>query len=156
MKRGRADHSEDTVSALLRLANTVTRDLAPVFEKANITPQQWMLLSKLAGIDETPTLAGLARYVTVSKQNVTGMIRRLEDAGFVSKTDDPDDLRSSRVALTRRGSDLVNRLGPHYRRWIEEFLGQLDPGQRKTFEAAVSRLVNGEAEVESRKSNNES
>ncbi len=156
MKRVPAADSEDVVSALLRLANAVTRDIAPVFEKTRITPQQWMLLSTLASIDETPTLAGLARHMTVSKQNVTGMIRRLEDAGFVSKTDDPDDLRSSRVTLTRRGTDLINRLGPHYRQWIEEFLGQLEPGDRKVFERAVSRLVNGVGEVEGRRSKVES
>ena len=148
MKRARATDSEDAVSALLRLANAVTRDLAPVFEKTKITPQQWMLLSTLAGIDETPTLAGLARHMTVSKQNVTGMIRRLEDAGFVSKTDDPDDLRSSRVSLTRRGTELVTRLGPHYRRWIDEFLGQLGDAERRAFESAVSRLVNGGEEAD--------
>lgn len=148
MKRARTDESEDAVSALLRLANAVTRDLAPVFEKTKITPQQWMLLATLAGIDETPTLAGLARHMTVSKQNVTGMIRRLEDAGFVSKNDDPDDLRSSRVSLTRRGNELVTRLGPHYRRWIEDFLGQLDAAERRAFESAVSRLVNGGKEVD--------
>lgn len=143
MKRAGPGDSDDTVSALLRLANAVTRDLAPVFENTKITPQQWMLLSTLAGIDETPTLAGLARHMTVSKQNVTGMIRRLEDAGFVSKTDDPDDLRSSRVSLTRRGTELVTRLGPHYRQWIDEFLGRLAPAERKAFERAVLQLVDG-------------
>lgn len=148
MKRARATDPDDAVSALLRLANAVTRDLAPVFEKTKITPQQWMLLSTLAGIGETPTLAGLARHMTVSKQNVTGMIRRLEDAGFVSKTDDPDDLRSSRVSLTRRGTELVTRLGPHYRRWTDAFLGSLDPADRKAFERAVSRLVDGGDEVD--------
>lgn len=144
MGTGRITGSEDAVSALLRLANTVTRDLAPVFEKTKITPQQWMLLSTLASIEETPTLAGLARYMTVSKQNVTGMIRRLEDAGFVTKSDDPDDLRSSRVTLTRRGTDLVNRLGPQYRIWIDRFLGRLTPADRKIFERAVVMLVDGE------------
>jgi MarR family transcriptional regulator, organic hydroperoxide resistance regulator len=140
MKPAPAADSEDAISALLRLANAVTRDLAPVFEKANITPQQWMLLSTLAAIEDVPTLAGLARQMTVSKQNVTGMIRRLEDAGFVAKADDPDDLRSQRVTLTRRGSELVNRLGPRYRKWIDEFLGRLDPEDRKTFERAVALL----------------
>jgi MarR family transcriptional regulator, organic hydroperoxide resistance regulator len=141
MNKGRPDGSEDVISTLLRLANAVTRDLAPVFEKANITPQQWMLLSTLAAIEEVPTLAGLARHMTVSKQNVTGMIRRLEEAGFVTKADDPEDLRSQRVTLTRRGNDLVARLTPRYRRWIEEFLARLDPADRFTFEQAVALLT---------------
>jgi len=143
MKRGRITGSEDSVSALLRLANTITRDLAPVFENTSITPQQWMLLATLSSIEEVPTLAGLARHMTVSKQNVTGMVRRLEDAGFVTKRDDPDDLRSSRVGLTRRGSELVTRLGPEYRLWIDGFLSRLAPAERKTFEHAVSVLLDG-------------
>ncbi len=141
MSRRKAGAEGDLVSALLRLANTLTRDLAPVFERARITPQQWMLLTTLASIEEGPTLAGLARHMMVSKQNVTGMVRRLEDVGLVKKGDDPEDLRSSRVVLTRRGAETIQRVRPAYQKWVEEFFSKLPDNEWQSIVGGVESLL---------------
>lgn len=145
MARRKTGGDTDPVGALLRLANTLTRDLAPVFERAHVTPQQWILLTTLVSIGEEPTLAGLARHMMVSKQNVTGMVRRLEEVGLVRKSNDPDDLRSSRVVLTRRGADTVQRLRPSYQKWIDGFFSKIPEGDRQSLIDAVERLLNGVA-----------
>jgi DNA-binding MarR family transcriptional regulator len=147
MSRRKYGGDGDSVGSLLRLANTLTRDLAPIFERAKITPQQWMLLTTLAAIDEGPTLAGLARHMMVSKQNVTGMVRRLEDAGLVKKGDDPEDLRSSRVVLTRRGAETIQRLRPAYQKWVESFFSRIPAHDRQTLVEAVESLLEGDAGV---------
>lgn len=144
MTRRKEAGDADPVASLLRLANTLTRDLAPVFERAHVTPQQWMLLTTLASIDEEPTLAGLARRMNVSKQNVTGMVRRLEDVGLVKKSNDPEDLRSSRVVLTRRGVETVQRLRPAYQKWVDGFFATLPEGERQALAGAVEALLGGE------------
>jgi DNA-binding MarR family transcriptional regulator len=142
MRRARFDNgAADPVGSVLRLANTLIRDLSPVFEKAKITPQQWMLLTMLESIGEEPTLAGLARNMMVSKQNVTTMVRRLVDAGLVRKSNDVDDLRSSRVALTRKGSELVERVRPAYDQWVKRFFEGLEDGERSSFHASVETLL---------------
>lgn len=145
MTRRKTGGDGDPVGSLLRLANTLTRDLAPVFERAHVTPQQWMLLTTLASIDEEPTLAGLARHMMVSKQNVTGMVRRLEDVGLVRKSNDPEDLRSSRVVLTRRGSETVQRLRPAYQKWVDGFFSAIPESDRDVLVEAVERLLGGDA-----------
>lgn len=145
MSRRKTGGEGDTVGALLRLANTLTRDLAPLFERSKITPQQWMLLTTLASIEEGPTLAGLARHMMVSKQNVTGMVRRLEDVGLVKKGDDPEDLRSSRVVLTRRGAEVIQRLRPAYQKWVDAFFSRLPGDERQTLVEAVERLLGSDA-----------
>ncbi|MFA6955410.1 MAG: MarR family transcriptional regulator [Thermoanaerobaculia bacterium] len=145
MSRRKGGGDSDPVGALLRLANTLTRDLAPVFERAHVTPQQWMLLTTLASIDDEPTLAGLARHMMVSKQNVTGMVRRLEDVGLVRKSNDPEDLRSSRVVLTRRGVETVQRLRPAYQKWVDNFFSTIASGDRQALVDAVERLLGGDA-----------
>jgi DNA-binding MarR family transcriptional regulator len=145
MTRRKSGGDTDPVGALLRLANTLTRDLAPVFERAHVTPQQWMLLTTLASIDEEPTLAGLARHMMVSKQNVTGMVRRLEDVGLVRKSNDPEDLRSSRVVLTRRGAETVQRLRPAYQKWVDGFFSAIPEGDREALVDSVERLLGSPA-----------
>ncbi len=108
----------DLVTGVIQLANLLIRRLSPVFEKAKITPQQWTVLSALANEDGPVTLVNLARRLVVTKQNMTGMIARLEQLGLAERQGDPDDLRSSRVSLTRRGRTLVERVRPAYEQWL--------------------------------------
>jgi DNA-binding MarR family transcriptional regulator len=111
--------------------------MAPVFERAGVTPQQWAILTALAGAEQPLTLAGLARVMLVSKQNMTGMVARLEQLGFVERQDDPQDLRSSRLVLTRRGRSTVDKLRPAYEEWRRGLSGEI--GEREL--AAVTRTV---------------
>ncbi|HVE72627.1 MAG TPA: MarR family transcriptional regulator [Thermoanaerobaculia bacterium] len=108
----------DLVVGVLQLANLLTRRLGPVLGRQKITPQQWSVLSALAGEDGPVTLVGLSRRLGVTKQNMTGMISRLEQLGLAEKNDDPVDLRSSRVQLTRRGRGVVEKVRPAYEEWL--------------------------------------
>ena len=112
----------DLVTGVIQLANLLTRHLAPVFEKAHVTPQQWAILAALADAGQPLTLAGLARTMLVSKQNMTGMVGRLRKAGYLERNDDPSDLRSARVVLTRRGRAVVEKLTPAYDEWYAELV----------------------------------
>jgi DNA-binding MarR family transcriptional regulator len=113
----------DLVTGVIQLANLLTRRLGPVFEKAKITPQQWSVLSVLSSEEAPVTLVGLSRRLGVTKQNMTGMMARLEQLGLAERNDDPQDLRSSRVQLTRRGRGLVEKLRPAYEEWLAELGG---------------------------------
>jgi DNA-binding MarR family transcriptional regulator len=112
-----SDAERDLVAGIIQLANLLTRRLTPVFEKARVTPQQWAILAALDRAGGPMTLATLARTMLVSKQNMTGMMVRIEQLGLVERTDDPKDLRSSRVALTRRGHATIEKLRPVYEQW---------------------------------------
>ena len=108
----------DLVAGVGYLANLLNRRLAPVLEKSNVTPQQWGVLSTIAAADEPLTLAAVARRLAVTKQNMTGMIDRLEQLGLVERIEDAADLRSSRVQLTRRGRALLEKIRPAYDEWL--------------------------------------
>ena len=132
-----ADGERDLVSGVIQLANLLTRRLAPIFGRAKVTPQQWSILATLADSEAAMTLAGLARKLMVSKQNMTGMIARLEQLGLAERHDDPNDLRSSRVQLSRRGRAVVEKFRPLYEQWRAK-LGQ-DVPEREM--AALTRIV---------------
>src|SRR5690242_10343451 len=69
------------------------------------------------------TLAAAARELLVSKQNMTGMIARLEQLGLAERSGDPNDLRSARVQLTRKGRALLEKTRPAYEEWIANLAG---------------------------------
>ena len=132
----------DLVTGVMQLGNLFVRRLGPVFEKAKITPQQWSVVSALAEENGAVTLVALARRLMVTKQNMTGMIARLEQLGLAERNDDPNDLRSSRVQLTRRGRTLVERLRPAYEEWIDQLRGD-DISERdlQSLTRTVERLI---------------
>ncbi len=113
-----ATRERDLLTGVLQLANLLIRHLAPVLEKARITPQQWTVLSALADESTPVTLVTLSRRLMVTKQNMTGMIARLEQLGLAERNDDPNDLRSARVQLTRRGRAVVEKIQPAYEQWL--------------------------------------
>jgi DNA-binding MarR family transcriptional regulator len=132
--------SRDVVSGVFQLANLLTRRLAPVLEKASVTPQQWAVLVALADHDEPMSLAAIGRSMMVSKQNMTGMIARLEQLGLVERGEHPTDLRSSPVRLTRRGRQLLDKYLPVYEQWIAT-LGGMSERDLRAFERTITQLI---------------
>jgi DNA-binding MarR family transcriptional regulator len=132
----------DLITGVIQLANLFNRRLAPVFEKAKVTPQQWAVLAALADENAPVTLVALARRLVVTKQNMTGMIARLEDLGVAERQGDPNDLRSSRVQLTRRGRGIVEKLRPAYEEWLHELAsGEISERELQSLTRTVERLI---------------
>jgi DNA-binding MarR family transcriptional regulator len=131
----------DLVAGVIQLANLLTRRLAPVFEKARVTPQQWAILSVVDRSDGPMSLASLARAMMVSKQNMTGMMARLEQLGFAERADDPSDLRSSRVVLTRRGHATIEKLRPAYEQWRDALAGSISERDMATTARTIEQLI---------------
>jgi DNA-binding MarR family transcriptional regulator len=135
------DAERDLVSGVIQLANLLTRRLGPIFERAKVTPQQWSILSVLAESETPMTLASIARRMMVSKQNMTGMMARLEQLGLAERHEDPKDLRSSRVQLTRRGRALVDKLRPSYQEWRGRLGRDLPEREIAALTRTVDRLI---------------
>jgi DNA-binding MarR family transcriptional regulator len=130
----------DVPAALVQLSNLITRSLAPELARFSITPQQWYVLVAVADSVDDPSLAAVSRRMMVSKQNMTGMIARLESLGLIRRIEDPADLRASMLKLTRKGQQLVEEVDPVYRGWSRALLANLSVEERKAFARAISML----------------
>lgn len=135
------ESERDLVVGVIQLANLLMRRLAPILERANVTPQQWSIVVTLAGSASPLTLAGLARKMLVSKQNMTGMVARLEQLGLAERHDDPKDLRASRVQLTRRGRALVEKFRPAYEQWRDRLGRGISEREMAALTRTVDRLI---------------
>ncbi len=131
----------DLIVGVIQLANLLTRRLAPIFEKSKITPQQWAVLSVLGETEDSLSLAGLGRKLLVSKQNMTGMVARLEQLGLAEREADPTDLRSSKVQLSRRGRALVDKLRPLYDEWVGTLGKEVSQRDMQSLTRTVDRLI---------------
>jgi DNA-binding MarR family transcriptional regulator len=126
-KADRATLARRALLDTLRVANLLDRRGGAIARQADVTSAQWLTLGLLAQVGErglTPT--ELCRQLCVSKQNMTGMILRLERKGLVVRHAEPQDRRSFRVSATPDGIRTVTELEPDGRHFFERQVERLD------------------------------
>jgi DNA-binding MarR family transcriptional regulator len=60
----------------------------------------------------------MSRYLMVTGGNVTGLADELEKEALVERVTDPNDRRSSRVSLTKKGRKRFDALAAEHESWI--------------------------------------
>jgi DNA-binding MarR family transcriptional regulator len=67
--------------------------------------------------------------LVVDRSNVTGLLDRMEVAGWVRREDDPADRRVYRVKLTAAGKKLWQKVAPGYAAVVDQVCARLDGAQ---------------------------
>ncbi|MEJ3958910.1 MarR family transcriptional regulator [Brachymonas sp. G13] len=77
-------------------------------EAEGLTTQQWAVLGALSreSVRQGMALGDLARYLMVSRQNLSGLISRMERDRLVQVVPDEKDRRSRLVVMTAHGQDI--------------------------------------------------
>jgi len=136
----------DQVQRLLALfenlgrRNTLRDPIAASVEAMGLTgPQLHAVL--WIGREHAPTMGEVAQRLGVTEKTITGIVDRLERAGFVSRARDTADRRVVRVTLTPRGQRTRRRLEKVMHRKMTEFLALLGPADSRQLFAILERLV---------------
>ncbi|KPQ06844.1 MAG: transcriptional regulator [Rhodobacteraceae bacterium HLUCCA12] len=90
---------------LYQCANQLNKTGTRWLDRHEVTTQQWAVLGALVRGHPGPGIAvrDLARHLMVSRQNLTGVLSRLESRGWIARIVDPADQRSRLIALTPQG-----------------------------------------------------
>lgn len=89
----------------------------------DVTLPQFDVLAALARRDDGITMTELSRYLMVSNGNVTGIIDRLVERGWVERLATPGDRRTTRVKLTVKGAREFSEMAAMHETWVDEMLG---------------------------------
>jgi DNA-binding MarR family transcriptional regulator len=100
---------------------------------------QARLLSTIEDLGEA-RICELAGVDHCSQPTMTTQVRRLEDAGLVSRTLDPHDARAVRIRITEQGVRTLSRVRQDRAAAIDPQLALLEPEARKTLADAVEVL----------------
>lgn len=89
-------------------ANTLHTKGTKALSGNGVTTQQWSVLGALSRPQAAHgmTIGELSEYLLVSRQNLTGLLNRLERDGHVSRVTSEEDRRSRKVRLTAKGEKL--------------------------------------------------
>lgn len=99
---------------LFQTANVLQTQGTRALERYAVTSHQWSVLGALSRpqVSDGMSVGDLTRYLRVSRQNLTGILNRLERAGHVQRSADRRDRRARRVRLTPQGVRLWQDLTP--------------------------------------------
>ncbi len=111
---------------LYQCANMLHKTGTRAVEAEGLTTQQWAVLGALSRPESQPgmSVGDLARYLMVSRQNLSGLISRMERDGHVTAQADARDRRSRLVCMTEPGRKLwVAQATPKIEAYYEAVLG---------------------------------
>ncbi|WP_184524039.1 MarR family winged helix-turn-helix transcriptional regulator [Variovorax sp. Sphag1AA] len=90
---------------LYQCANMLHKTGTKAVEAEGLTTQQWAVLGALSReqADGGMSVGDLARYLMVSRQNLSGLLSRMERDGHVSIVPDGRDRRARNITMTESG-----------------------------------------------------
>ncbi len=86
------------------------------------------------------TPSEVANWERIQRPTATRVLARLEEEGLIARTPDPQDRRSSLVAVTEGGRALLEELRTRKTAFLAERLEGLDADERATLERAADIL----------------
>ena len=130
----------------------ITLDLRPpieaIFRKHGLDSGEFDVLATLrrSGAPYRLRPTELYRWLMISSGGLTARLGRLEKAGYVGRSPDPEDARSMLVHLTPAGKDVVERAVREDMAFEASVLDALDPDEIAALESLLRKLAGaGEA-----------
>ncbi|MFM2067034.1 MAG: Benzoate anaerobic degradation transcriptional regulator BadR, MarR family [Pseudomonadota bacterium] len=111
---------------LYQCANMLHKTGSRAVEAEGLTTQQWAVLGALSRpvAEAGMSVGDLARYLMVSRQNLSGLIGRMERDGHVCVAPHGQDRRSRVITMTETGQHVWQVLAqPKIRAYYEQILG---------------------------------
>jgi DNA-binding MarR family transcriptional regulator len=148
-RRERPDLGEDELSAMGTLGRFAvvyalgTRAVEDVFTRHGLRRGEFDVLAALrrSGGQYTLSPSVLADGLMLTRAGMTSRLDRLEAAGLVERSLDPDDRRSFRVRLTSRGLEAVDAAVTDHAANEAQLLAALDPADRADLDRLLRTLL---------------
>jgi DNA-binding MarR family transcriptional regulator len=109
-------------------------------EEFDFTLPRFDLLAQLERADKGMMLGELSRRMMVSAGNLTALVERLAEAGYISRSTLESDRRVQVIALTDFGRDTFRRMAARHGEWIGALLKGLSPRDRDALLGTLGRL----------------
>ena len=131
-------------------ANTLHTKGTQALEEVGVTTQQWSVLGALSRPQAAGgmTVGELSTFLLVSRQNLTGILGRLERDGYIRRATAEEDRRSRRIRLTPEGEKLWATLDPLIRAFYDKALKGLSFDDRLTLIHYINLLQRNMSQIQ--------
>lgn len=124
---------EEAFLGLQRTASLLIQALGRELKGYDLTPAQYNTLRILRGAQPDALTCGeIGERLVSPGPDVTRLLDRLEQGGFVTRLRDAEDRRVVRARITGKGSELLDRLDEPVGQMLARLLGDLGPAKLKS------------------------
>ena len=126
--------------ALVRCFTSIERELMRHFsQEFDSSIPRYDVLTALVLCERGLTMGELASMLMVTKGNITGVVKRLQQERLVKKVTSKDDARISLVTISPRGRKLWETMHKDYDRIISTLLAGQSAAQLRDLASALER-----------------
>lgn len=90
----------------------------------------------------------IGEQLGVSNAAASQAVDRLVQLGLIERTEDPEDRRAKRLALTKKGSTLIEQGVEARSKWVEGLTDALTPEQQNMIISALTLLTEAARNIE--------
>ena len=127
------------MDSLVQLSFLIQEILGQAAARNDMSVTQLRLLGVLR--DREPGMQELARYLSLDKSSVTGLVDRAERRGLVRRASHPHDGRAVRVASTPQGQQLAALVGGEIGQQVAGIVRGLPAADRSRLSELASAVV---------------
>lgn len=123
---------------LMHTTRNLRKDVSSVLREKGLTGSQYAVLEAIP--DEGIALSAVAKVIRREPSNITGIVDRLEQSGWIERGRDPDDRRVIRIYLTDEGRNLLSEIQAVYPLNIHRRLSVLSQEEKETLLQILAKL----------------
>jgi DNA-binding MarR family transcriptional regulator len=115
------------------------RELAQGLRDFGLRVPEWRALAALYS-KKRSTMSELAELASIDRTTLTRTVDRMQDAGWIERLADEEDMRVTRLALTAAGRRMFERIWPEVQRLNELALAGLSKGEIDSLKKILERM----------------
>ena len=93
-------------------------------------------------VDGSGTSSVLSKRLKVSKANLTGMIKRLEEQKLLKRSESKSDGRLKIIELTKKGEKLINTVIPNFILMMSKILSSVPEDEKRSLVSNLTLILN--------------
>lgn len=137
--------AHETLLSIVVTGDLLTREAQRALAPFGITEAQFNVLMILTYQSEDGKMSQtlLGRMLLVNRSNVTGLVDRMEKAGWVRRVPTEDDRRMNQVVITQEGTDLLKRAHHAYYERVEAIMRDISSSEWKNLVELTEKVRQG-------------
>ncbi|MBZ0165232.1 MAG: MarR family transcriptional regulator, partial [Candidatus Omnitrophica bacterium] len=131
--KGEQRYPEQIIHTLALLYNVINTDLSHFLKSYDLSMGKWNILIAIKhhGGDTGIRQVEISEHLIVTPSNMTKMLDKLQADGLVQRVALPGDRRVNLVRITRKGSQLLDRIWEPYVQQLTSAVGSLNRDQQR-------------------------
>jgi len=140
---GKGKYHEDMIYAAACAYTLIEKRLNAVLKphKSTVAKFNILLIIKHVGGEEGITQEALGSRLVVSASNMSRQVDVLEKEGLLSRKPNPKNRREKLVYITRKGTDLLEKIWPEYEARLKEIGDLVSKENQKTLSSLLAQWV---------------